>query len=123
MDKLIIRKLIDAIGRFCLAAVFVIAIPVKIKKFSEIVESISRQGIPEALAPILLVGAIACLISGSILLVFGKDQKLGAALLLILLLVALGTILLIGGCWRFIKLLYRVRSFRSRNSKILNTYR
>ena len=85
MDTLLFRKLIDALGRFCLATVFVIAVPVKITKFSVIVGSIASRGIPEPMAAILLICAIAFIICGSVLLVFGKNQKLGASLLLIFL--------------------------------------
>ncbi len=80
-----VLKSADFLGRLCLSAVFVVAVPSKIAKFSSVVSSISEKGIPEALAPFLLVAAIACLIVGSVLLIFGKNQKLGASLLLIFL--------------------------------------
>ena len=78
-------KSADFLGRLCLSAVFVVAVPSKITKFSSVVEAISGQGIPPALAPFLLLAAIACLVVGSALLLFGKNQKLGASLLLIFL--------------------------------------
>ena len=78
-------KSVDFLGRLCLSAVFVVAVPSKIIKFSSVVSSISEKGIPEPLAPFLLLAAIACLIVGSVLLIFGKNQKLGASLLLIFL--------------------------------------
>ena len=68
-----------------MAAVFVVAVPSKITKFSSVVGSISGQGIPEPLAPFLLVAAILCLVVGSVLLLFGNNQRLGASLLLIFL--------------------------------------
>ena len=85
MNQSYVLKSVDVIGRVCLASVFVIAVPIKITKFSSVVEAIIGRGIPEPLAALLLVAAIACLVVGSLLLVFGKHQKLGAALLLIFL--------------------------------------
>ncbi len=85
MHRPLLHKSIDVIGRICLAAVFVIAIPVKITKFSSVVEAIAGRGIPEPLAAFLLLCAISCVIAGSALLIFSKDQKIGASLLLIFL--------------------------------------
>ena len=83
MDQLFSRKTIDLIGRICLAAVFVNAVPVKITKFSSVVETISSRGIPDLLSPILLFAAILCLIAGSFSFIFLEKQKVGASLLLI----------------------------------------
>ncbi len=85
MHVSIVRKIVDFLGRLCLATVFVIAVPVKIAKFSSVVGSIADRGIPESVAAVLLVCAITCIVLGSIFLVFGRNQKLGAALLLIFL--------------------------------------
>ena len=82
MDYRILRKSTDFLGRICLAAVFVNAVPVKITKFSTVVNSIKDRGIPEPLAQLLLLAAIIILILGSLSIVIGKDQKLGASLLL-----------------------------------------
>ena len=82
MNQKLIRRSVDLIGRVCLAAVFVIAVPVKITKFSSVVGAIVGRGIPEPLAASLLVAAIACLVVGPVLLLIGKKQKIGAALLL-----------------------------------------
>ncbi len=79
------RKSFDFLGRLCLATTFAIAIPPKILEFPSVVNSISKQGIPEPLAAFLLIVAIACLIGGVGFLLFGKDQRIGASLLLIFL--------------------------------------
>ena len=76
------QKSIDTLGRICLVAVFVKAVPVKIIKFSSVVNTITERGIPEPLAIILLLAAIILLILGSLSMVLAKDQKLGASLLL-----------------------------------------
>ncbi len=78
----VLRKPFDLIGRICLAAVFVIAIPVKLTKFSLVADAIAERGIPAPIAPVLLVLAIVCLVAGSVLLIFGSNNTLGAALLL-----------------------------------------
>jgi len=85
MPQASVWKTVDFLGRLCLSAVFVVAVPSKITKFSSVVETISGQGVPAPLAPFLLFAAIACLVVGSVLLIFGKSQKLGASLLLIFL--------------------------------------
>ena len=85
MNQSILRRSVDVIGRICLATVFVIAVPVKITKFSSVVEAIVERGIPEPLAAFLLVAAISCLVGGSLLLVFSENQKMGATLLLVFL--------------------------------------
>ena len=82
MDNKLLRRLIDIAGRVCLSAVFVIAIPAKLTGFPSVVNAIVARGIPQPLAGFLLVVAIACLITGSGLLIFGKNQKIGASLLL-----------------------------------------
>ena len=86
MNQKLVRRSVDLIGRVCLAAVFVIAVPVKITKFSSVVGAIVSRGIPEPLAALFLVAAIACLVVGPVLLVLGKNQKIGATLLLTFLL-------------------------------------
>ena len=82
MNQELVRRLVDLIGRVCLVAVFVIAVPVKITNFSSVVGAIVSRGIPESLSVLLLVAAIACLVVGPVLLLIGKKQKIGAALLL-----------------------------------------
>lgn len=75
----------DFIGKAGLVAIFVKAVPGKITGFSSTANLIATKGIPEPLAIFLLVCAIAILIIGSVLLVFGRDTKIGASLLLIFL--------------------------------------
>ena len=50
----------------------------KFTNFPETAGFIASKGIPEPLASVLLVAAIAVLIAGSILLVFGSNTVLGA---------------------------------------------
>ncbi len=80
-----IRKSFDFLGRLCLATTFAVAIPPKIFRFQSVVNSIENRGISEPLASILLVFAIVCLAGGVGFLLFGKDQRIGAALLLVFL--------------------------------------
>ncbi len=85
MPSLSIQKCLDYLGRACLAAIFIIAIPVKITNFSNVVSSIVSRGIPEPIALVLLLLAIVLLIIGTILLIFSNNQKIGASLLIIFL--------------------------------------
>tara|TARA_Y100001970_G_C14154043_1_gene814462 strand:- start:1072 stop:1446 length:375 start_codon:yes stop_codon:yes gene_type:complete len=85
MNNFVSIKTFDLLARIGLASVFVIAIPVKITKFSTVLSSIVARGIPAPLASFLLVMAIICLSAGSYFLVFGKKETLGASLLLLFL--------------------------------------
>ena len=78
-------KALDVLGRICIAALFVNALPAKMSNFSGTASFIASKGIPEPLASALLVGAIVVLIFGSVLLVFGNNTILGASLLLLFL--------------------------------------
>ena len=78
-------KALDVLGRICIAALFVNALPAKMSNFSGTASFIASKGIPEPLASALLVGAIVVLIFGSVLLVFGSNTILGASLLLVFL--------------------------------------
>ena len=78
-------KALDVLGRICIAALFVNALPGKMSNFSGTASFIASKGIPEPLASALLVGAIVVLIFGSVLLVFGSNTILGASLLLVFL--------------------------------------
>ncbi|KGG11885.1 MULTISPECIES: DoxX family protein [Prochlorococcus] len=82
MNKLISRKNFDFLGRVLLSAVFVNAVPIKITRFAYVSELIVDRGVPELLAPVLLVASIFCLAIGSLALVFYKNHTVGAALLL-----------------------------------------
>ena len=77
------RKSFDFLGRICLATTFAIAIPPKLIEFSSVANSIAQKGIPFPIASLLLIGAICCLIGGVGFLLFGKDQRIGASLLLV----------------------------------------
>ncbi|MBL6794604.1 MAG: DoxX family protein [Synechococcus sp. BS307-5m-G36] len=76
---------LDLLGRICIAALFVNALPGKMGNFSGTASFIASKGIPEPLASALLIGAIVVLIVGSVFLVFGSNTILGASLLLIFL--------------------------------------
>ena len=78
-------KALDVLGRICIAALFVNALPAKMSNFSGTASFIASKGIPEPLASALLIGAIVVLIFGSVLLVFGSNTILGASLLLLFL--------------------------------------
>ena len=78
-------KALDVLGRICIAALFVNALPAKMSNFSGTASFIASKGIPEPLASALLVCAIVVLIFGSVLLVFGSNTILGASLLLLFL--------------------------------------
>ena len=78
-------KWFDALGRVLMAAVFVNALPSKLTDFGGTVAYIASKGIPAPLAAFLLACAIAVLIAGSLLLVFGRNTTLGASLLLVFL--------------------------------------
>ena len=75
----------DFIGRVCIAALFVNAVPGKLTDFNGTVSYISSKGIPIPFAQFLLVCTIIVLISGSIAFVFGANTILGASLLLVFL--------------------------------------
>tara|TARA_B100000963_G_C22179292_1_gene473745 strand:- start:120 stop:500 length:381 start_codon:yes stop_codon:yes gene_type:complete len=75
----------DFVSRVAISAIFISSIFSKIKSFDKAVEYISAKGVSDPFAPVLLVGAVICLTLGSGFFIFGKDQKLGSALLLIFL--------------------------------------
>tara|TARA_Y100000589_G_scaffold327597_1_gene369767 strand:+ start:264 stop:644 length:381 start_codon:yes stop_codon:yes gene_type:complete len=79
------KTLLDFIARLALSSIFINAIPLKIKGFAETAEFISSKGIPNPISSILLVGAIICLTFGSGFFIFGGNQKIGAAFLLLFL--------------------------------------
>jgi uncharacterized membrane protein YphA (DoxX/SURF4 family) len=73
-------RALDRLGRICIAALFVNALPGKMSNFSGTAAFIASKGIPEPLSSALLV-----LIVGSVFLVFGGNTIFGASLLLIFL--------------------------------------
>ena len=76
---------LDFLAKLLLSAIFVNAIPSKITDFGSQAQYITDRGFPEPLSNLLLVAAIALLISGSILLIFSNKTKLACSLLLIFL--------------------------------------
>jgi len=80
-----IKSFLDFFSRVSISAIFISAIPGKIKGFERTVEYISSKGIPDPVSSILLVGAIICLILGSGFFIFGQNQKIGSVFLLIFL--------------------------------------
>ena len=80
-----IKSFLDFFSRVLISSIFISAIPGKINDFERTVEFISSKGFPDPIASILLVGAIICLIMGSGLFIFGDNQKIGSAFLLLFL--------------------------------------
>ena len=80
-----IKTFLDFLARLAISAIFISAIPGKIAGFGRTVEYISSKGIPDPIASILLVGAIICLTLGSGFFIFGGNQRIGSAFLLLFL--------------------------------------
>ena len=80
-----IKTFLDFLARVAISAIFISAIPGKIAGFGRTVEYISSKGIPDPIASILLVGAIICLTLGSGFFIFGGNQIIGSAFLLLFL--------------------------------------
>ena len=81
------RSLTGLVGRLALCTIFFMsAVGHKIPAFGEVVEEMQREGVPQA--RIMLMGAIAFLIAGSISVVLGIKARFGATLLLIFLVLA-----------------------------------
>ena len=80
-----IKTFFDFFARVAISSIFISAIPSKITGFAKTVEYISSKGIPDPIASILLVGAIICLTLGSGFFIFGGNQKIGSAFLLLFL--------------------------------------
>ena len=80
-----IKTFLDFFARVAISSIFISAIPGKITSFTRTVEYISSKGISYPIASFLLVGAIICLILGSGFFLFGTNQKIGSALLLLFL--------------------------------------
>jgi len=75
------------VGRVMIAAIFLLsAVGNKIPNFGATVETMAKEGIP--LPQVALVGAIVFLIAGSLSIIFGYKTAVGAALLLVFLLLA-----------------------------------
>ena len=79
-----VRGSLSLLGRIMLCAIFVMsAVGNKIPNFKQTVAIMEGEGIPQA--SYLLIGAIAFLILGSLLVLLGYKARLGALLLLIFL--------------------------------------
>ena len=76
---------LNFLAKIFLSAIFVNAIPSKIANFGSQAQYITSRGFPEPLSNLLLIAAIALLISGSVLLIFSNKTKLACSLLLIFL--------------------------------------
>ena len=80
-----IKTFFDFFARVAISSIFISAIPGKITGFTKTVDYISSKGIPDPIASILLVGAIICLTLGSGFFIFGENQKIGSAFLILFL--------------------------------------
>ena len=80
-----IKTFFDFFARVAISSIFISALPGKIIGFEKTVEYVSSKGIPDPIASILLVGAIICLTLGSGFFIFGGNQKIGSAFLLLFL--------------------------------------
>jgi putative oxidoreductase len=75
------------LGRVLLCVIFFVsAVAFKIPKFNDVVGIMANEGIPQP--KFMLIGAIAFLIAGSLMVVLGWQARLGAALLLVFLILA-----------------------------------
>ena len=79
---------LNFLGRLFLSAIFINAIPGKITNFTAQAEYITSRGFPEPVSIVMMVVAIALLLSGAILLIFTERIKLACSLLLIFLIPA-----------------------------------
>ena len=79
------EKAKNLIGRVLISAIFIYAIPGKIINFQRTVEVIIIKNIPPFISPFLLLTAILFLILESILFISVFKQRLGAYILIILI--------------------------------------
>ncbi len=79
---------LNFLGRLFLSAIFISAIPGKITNFTAQAEYITNRGFPEPMSIVMMIGTIALLISGAILLICTDRIKLACSLLLIFLIPA-----------------------------------
>lgn len=78
---------LSLLGRVFLSTIFLMsAIGNKIPQFAQVVEYMGNKGVP--LPSVMLAGAIAFLIVGSISVIAGYKTRIGATLLLIFLILA-----------------------------------
>lgn len=75
------------LGRLMIATIFLMsAVGNKIPNFGGVVEYMKGQGVP--LPQVALAGAIAFLVAGSLSVIAGYETRIGAALLLVFLILA-----------------------------------
>ena len=79
------KKATNLIGRSLISAIFIYAISGKIINFEQTLEVITSKNIHSTIDPLLLVAAIISLVFGSIFFISGFKQRLGASLLLLLI--------------------------------------
>ena len=78
---------LSALGRILLANIFLMsALGNKIPNFSQTAQYMASEGVP--LPQLMLAGAILFLIAGSVSIILGFKTRIGAALLLIFLILA-----------------------------------
>jgi len=80
----VIRGLMSLLGRLMIVPIFLLsAVGNKIPRFNDVAESMAAEGVPQP--KILLAGAIAFLILGSISIAIGYRARVGALMLLVFL--------------------------------------
>ena len=78
---------VSLLGRIMLSLIFLMsAVGNKIPQFNQVAEYMSSEGVPAA--KLMLAGAIAFLLLGSLSIILGFKARIGATLLLIFLLLA-----------------------------------
>ena len=78
---------LSAAGRIMIATIFLMsAVGNKIPKFNDVTAYMASEGVP--LPSVMLVGAIAFLIAGSLSVITGYKTQIGAGLLLVFLILA-----------------------------------
>jgi putative oxidoreductase len=82
-----LRAPLSILGRFCLVAIFLLsALGNKIPRFAEVSQTMAQVGVP--FPSFMLVGAIIFLIAGGLMVLLGWKGHIGAALLLVFLVLA-----------------------------------
>jgi putative oxidoreductase len=80
----VIRGLLAVLGRLMIATIFLLsAVGNKIPRFAEVAKMMEEEGVPEP--NVLLAGAIAFLLLGSLSIILGYRARTGAFLLLVFL--------------------------------------
>lgn len=83
----LLQGVLTVVGRIMLATIFLMsAVGNKIPKFNDVAGYMASEGVP--MPKVMLAGAIAFLIAGSLSIIFGFRAKIGATLLLIFLVLA-----------------------------------